>query len=947
MKIMSSVRDLVLNYAYNVAKNKDENKLEFQEQVLSGLKVLRERYPELLFVNYNNSISDNESKNVFLSIKSKVKERYRLSYIPSSLSFVEMIGDQKIEIPGLINIEKGGYLCIRYDTHDTKKKLLNQVLLHLLIQLPINKIQFYFVDLSGNYDEDFFIKNVDPSIYHDRPITSESQLEELFEKLEKRRFDITRKYGEYPNYCQEHSNIPVPYEFVVLLDDYYDDRFRQRLNKIISTGYKYGVYLIILEDTGGFHFPDNCILAPNGNEIYCSSLFGPDDKESLDLSGDFYYFPDKQGDCIPHIPSSGDDLILNDFIAKGYGDYEVVLSVGEIYDNTNVQRLYSVFCNEIGIPQNRIDEIVNAGTDIVLAAFPTEEEANEYIDILCMQYRLPEYITCSENSIYFEPCWRKGGFLSDNIHMGLWIPQSTCNVISEYQEDLKFYMNELGVAGDLFERMIHCISGGIPLPRVSRYMDSFEMKEKMESGYDVLHNMLAGYLQNNADYFLYNFGKENEVYIDDDIIELRPFSGIAISYWNDPKFDKEEKCREYIFNIEHELHSRAIKKWGNQYYRSHLIIGRTPPGMISTMEEDFYRIRVCKRPHIKKAVWKYEIPKTNGLINYTPITENKHLLEACLNYINSEVNNDKEEQNTIPVEKTETNDTSLGETTFNDVRLFYLDENVKEQMMAVKSKSPVAFMGKTIDVRRKDLYIKLNEDYSENVLLMGQNNQEQVTRTTMNLFVSLIMYAKLKHKNLVFKVIDCLNNEDGEVHELIYDLENEGYCDIIERRQRSKFFMELAQDVLDGTARDTILLILGQDRFRELKMDMELEEDHKGKSSNIQTYRDALNVILDKGPDSGVHTMLQLEKVSNLLFEEHITSKAVFQKFKHLVLLKSDETTSATLHLNDDIHLEKLSIDREQLSAFYYAEESDSYTLFSPYLPSKSKDIIKLLKEIE
>ena len=248
--------------------------------------------------------------------------------------------------------------------------------------------------------------------------------------------------------------------------------------------------------------------------------------------------------------------------------------------------------------------------------------------------------------------------------------------------------------------------------------------------------------------------------------------------------------------------------------------------------------------------------------------------------------------------------------------------------------------------KHHDLYIKLNEDYSENVLLVGQNDQEQVTRTSMNLFVSLIMSAKLKNKNLAFKVIDCLNNEEGEVHELIFDLENEGYCDIIERRQRSKFFVELAQDVLDGTAKETILLILGQDRFRELKMDMELEEDHKGKSSNIKTYRDALNVILDKGPDSGVHTLLQLEKVSNLLFEEQITPKAVFQKFKHLVLLKSDETIGATLHLNDDIHLEKLSIDREQLSAFYYAEESESYTLFTPYLPSLSKEIIKMLKEI-
>ena len=310
---------------------------------------------------------------------------------------------------------------------------------------------------------------------------------------------------------------------------------------------------------------------------------------------------------------------------------------------------------------------------------------------------------------------------------------------------------------------------------------------------------------------------------------------------------------------------------------------------------------------------------------------------------------------------------SNGEFYFNGAQMFYLDEAVKEQMLAVKGKLPLAFMGKAIDISQKDLYIKLNEDFSENVLLLGLNDQEQVTRTTMNLFVSLMMSAKLKHKDIAFKVIDCLNNEGGEVHELIFDLENEGYCEIIERRQRSKFFKELAQSVQNGTAEETILLILGQDRFRELKMDMELEEgnssqssddedmnilsdnlfgDSSSSSTSVRTYREALNVILDKGPDYGVHILLQIEKASNLLFEDYITPKVVFQKFKHLVMLKSDETAGVTLHLNDDIRLEKLSSDWERLRAYYYAEESDSYTLFTPYMPSKSKDIINLLKTI-
>ena len=157
---------------------------------------------------------------------------------------------------------------------------------------------------------------------------------------------------------------------------------------------------------------------------------------------------------------------------------------------------------------------------------------------------------------------------------------------------------------------------------------------------------------------------------------------------------------------------------------------------------------------------------------------------------------------------------SNGEFYFNGAQMFYLDDSVKEQMLEVKGRAAVAFMGKAIDISQKDLYIKLNEDFSENVLLLGLNDQELVTRTTMNMFVSLMMSAKLKHKDIAFKVIDCLNNEEGEVHELIFDLESAGYCEIIERRQRSRFFKELAQCVQNGTAEETILLILGQDRFR-------------------------------------------------------------------------------------------------------------------------------------
>ena len=61
-------------------------------------------------------------------------------------------------------------------------------------------------------------------------------------------------------------------------------------------------------------------------------------------------------------------------------------------------------------------------------------------------------------------------------------------------------------------------------------------------------------------------------------------------------------------------------------------------------------------------------------------------------------------------------------------------------------------------------------------------------------------------------------------------------------------------------------------------------------------------------------------------------------------MLKSDESASAQLHLNDNIRLETLSKDLERLRAYYYSEESDTYTLFTPYMELNNEEIMNLLK---
>jgi hypothetical protein len=157
------------------------------------------------------------------------------------------------------------------------------------------------------------------------------------------------------------------------------------------------------------------------------------------------------------------------------------------------------------------------------------------------------------------------------------------------------------------------------------------------------------------------------------------------------------------------------------------------------------------------------------------------------------------------------------------------------------------------------------------------------------------------------------------------------------------------------------LFILGQDRFRELKLDLQFENeteqselvgitavglDTSQQKKSAKSFSEALNVILDKGPEQGVHTIIQLEKAENYLFEDYISRKELFQKFKHLLLLKSDENAANQLRLRNDIHLENLCKEEERLRAYYYAEESDTYTLFTPYTPLQENELKQFIKTL-
>lgn len=316
---------------------------------------------------------------------------------------------------------------------------------------------------------------------------------------------------------------------------------------------------------------------------------------------------------------------------------------------------------------------------------------------------------------------------------------------------------------------------------------------------------------------------------------------------------------------------------------------------------------------------------------------------------------------------------SNGQFYFSGAQIFNVDASVIESVGSKQGNNPVAVLGCGISLEQESLAITLKKDFSENILLFGIDEDHQVTRTTIAALLSLIISYRQKGIDAQIKVIDCGNDEDADYLNILDCLEDKGLCQIIERRERASELKKLAESIANENAIPTILVIIGQERFRELKLNLEIKDTTEsdvqsdsadgmvnvfagldfsssssgnGKQIDVSNFEKAMRYILENGPEQGVHTVLQIDKPSKLLFQEFVSSKVVFSMFKHIVMLRSEEKTAMTLGLSDDIRLEDLSSEQERLRAYYYSEEDDSYQLFSPYTLPTLNELNNILKQL-
>lgn len=274
-------------------------------------------------------------------------------------------------------------------------------------------------------------------------------------------------------------------------------------------------------------------------------------------------------------------------------------------------------------------------------------------------------------------------------------------------------------------------------------------------------------------------------------------------------------------------------------------------------------------------------------------------------------------------------------------QIFEIDDEVKSLLA---KKTSMAF-GRSIDTKMEPVMIPLRNEYADNVMLFGINDEEQVSRTAMASIKSL----RISNKDVKIKVINCLPTDQRNTTKMLKDWEGKGEIELLEPSKCGTELQTIANSIKDRTAEPMVLYILGQERFRELRMDMEIASEKNvsaaddfgidssmfsaGDSSdaNFNSYQKVIEYILRNGAEVGVHVVLQIDKPKQLLFADYMSARDFFNMFHHLIMLKSDENAVNTLGLSDDLRLENLSSDVERLRAIYYNETNNSYTLFTPF----------------
>lgn len=850
----------------------------------SLLTSVRDNYIPLFQFNIK-AFSSEKAQLVFEKIGENVSRRTSVPYLPDGLHTKDQIGIQTFETPTIMEWmggQSGQNFVINYSNKSANKAEARLNQLVVDMLLSLPSRSINIHFVDLTFSaQASFLTRNLDEKIYGKLISSSNDWNHLKDSLREKMAKALEEYGDVAKYNDSKNRVVVPYDVVVINDYQKCVNEMSDLDALFENGHKGGIYFILMNNLD----------------------FKSDrDIDSLMALKDFYQ-------------------VLE---AENFGNYskDAFIRCTPILDNPILAKACFNYINEgAELPQVAVtsvdyDKILSKGFETIDKAMVIPVGSSENGELVDFTIDTVSHIHCF---IIGQSGTGKSVFLHDVI----------IGAMAKYSPDeLELYLMDFKIGGVEFNRYRN------EKHVKALLVDNSDIQITLEILRDISNKMRergkqlrASGVSNIVEYNQVNPTKKMPriVFIADECHVMFPTMNSK-----DTKLYRE--ISEILQKIAKEGRSQGV----------HLVLATQTIAQAEISSEilnnisDFYLLK-CS-PSDSERLVRGSVDTTSGLktgqvlhhdIDHDVVFKSTYLPTSqtleIIKKINDKTKASKNEQ-----------------FYFVGSQIFEIDDEVKN--LLTEKGDAIAF-GRSIDTKMEPVVIPLRNEYADNVMLFGINDEEQVSRTTMASIKSL----RISNKNIKIKVINCLSAEQRNTTKMLNDWENKGEIELLNPQNCGGELVNIANSIMERTAEPTVLYILGQERFRELRMDMEIAftkptvaaDDFGFDSSmftagdsgsmNFNSYQKAIEYILKNGAEVGVHVILQIDKPKQLLFSDYMSAKDFFNMFHHLIMLKSDENAVNSLGMSDDLKLENLSSDIERLRAIYYNETNNSYTLFTPF----------------
>ena len=864
------------------------------------------------------------------TVDSKVKaiadaatKRERLPLIKTDTTCVICLHRTLFNVPEYVDFSKTPHVTIRGngDFEQFAQKKMTHLLLTLLLAMPRGKVRLHFIDLGFSGKAQFFVDNFDKSIC-DICFDANSAIE--LSKLLKDKMTLRLK-GELTKDV---------YDFVVFIDIFHD--FKSIANDfrlIFEKGNLADIHAIVVADK--------------------YTTVSPCEDYDLNLlhTGHFHQIDGYRSLNGKNVEEEADSrLILSSF---SFEEDSLMRSkcVEYLNDNTELEEE-----EKVDIDKSAYAETSSA-IEAPIGKTPTGDVVNFKIDVNRGHYHA---------FVIGETGSGKSRFLHDII----------INMIAKYSpEDVELYLMDFkGVEFNPYRDIKH--SRVILVDRADEritYEVIHELKQKMEERQKILNAAGAS-----------DVDEYNKMSADSHISQIILVADECQTLFTDNA--KNTKLQtEMIATI-------ALIAQQGRAFGVHLLLATQSLTNAPKLRSDIlnqigeHYILPCLPVDARRLVPEHEQNETERVVAQMEKGKGQCYYQGAdgkfmftFDYIaKGEQQDSLIEKARQKADKYETN----GQIYFSGSLQYAMTGDTIDALATKGRRYIVASPGQSIAISQTPLSIVLRDEAGENMLLLGINDKQYVTRTTINTLVSMIASARKKGLDCQFVVIDCLKCDEEEPYMHILDsLEQSGLCRIVAPRQRKHTLYSLCKDIAAGTARPTVLVILGEETFRELKFDESLDIDANTKPNetngmssadnmsfddalammnmlsnpvnetdglkDIKTVASALKYILERGPENAVHTVMQMDRMDNYYIGNengYVGAKTIYSHFAHIILLRSGEQDVLNLRLPDEISPAALEDNADRLRAYYYNESGNRYSLLTPYVMPSIEQIDKLIR---